>query len=57
MVYGDTVAEQINFSKYSIECGASGLIFQPPSQKMDEANLFNFFSENCPVGIQNAPEF
>ena len=61
-VYGDTVAEQINFSKYSIECGASGLILQPPSQKMDEANLVNFFSEiiasvNCPVGIKNAPEF
>ena len=61
-VYGDTITEQINFSKYSIECGASGLILQPPSQKMDEANLINFFSEiiasvNCPVGIQNAPEF
>ena len=61
-VYGDTVAEQIKFSKYSLECGASGLILQPPSQKMDEANLVNFFSEiiasvNCPVGVQNAPEF
>jgi len=61
-VYGDTVAEQINFSQYSIQCGASGLILQPPSQKMDEVNLVNFFSEiiasvNCPVGIQNAPEF
>ena len=44
-VYYDTVAEQINFSKYSTECGASGLILQPPSQKMDEANLVNFFSE------------
>lgn len=61
-VYGDTVVEQINFSKYSIKCGASGLILQPPSQKMDEANLVNFFSDtiasvNCPVGILNAPEF
>ena len=61
-VYGDTVAEQINFSQYSIQCGASGLILQPPSQKMNEINLVNFFSEiiasvNCPVGIQNAPEF
>ncbi|MDH3582514.1 MAG: dihydrodipicolinate synthase family protein, partial [Hyphomicrobiales bacterium] len=35
---------------------------QPPSQKMDDAKLTDFFSEiiaavDCPVGIQNAPEF
>lgn len=61
-VYGDTTKEQIDFSKRAIQCGASGLTLQPPSQKIDEASLLNFFSEiiasvDCPVGIQNAPEF
>ncbi len=37
-------------------------MLQPPSQKMDDAKLAGFFSEiisavDCPVGIQNAPEF
>ncbi len=61
-VYGDTAAEQIEFSKPALQCGASGLTLQPPSRKMDEASLMGFFSQiitsvDCPVGIQNAPEF
>ncbi len=61
-VYGDTAKEQIEFSKRALQCGVSGLTLQPPSQKIDEASLLNFFSEiisavDCPVGIQNAPEF
>jgi 2-keto-3-deoxy-L-arabinonate dehydratase len=61
-VYGDTAAEQIEFSRCAVQCGASGLTLQPPSQKIDEARLVDFFSEiiaavDCPVGIQNAPEF
>ena len=61
-VYGDTITEQIEFSKRAIQSGASALMLQPPSQKMDDAKLAGFFSEiisavDCPVGIQNAPEF
>ena len=61
-VYGDTTAEQIEFSKRAIQSGASALTLQPPSQKVDDAKLAEFFSEviaavDCPVGIQNAPEF
>ena len=61
-VYGDTTTEQIEFSKRAIQSGASALMLQPPSQKMDDAKLAGFFSEiisavDCPVGIQNAPEF
>lgn len=61
-IYGDTITEQIEFSKRAIQSGASALMLQPPSQKMDDAKLAGFFSEiisavDCPVGIQNAPEF
>mgnify|MGYP000081694183 CR=1 FL=1 len=61
-VYGDTTTEQIEFSKRAIQSGASALMLQPPSQKMDDAKLAGFLSEiisavDCPVGIQNAPEF
>ena len=61
-VYGDTITEQIEFSKQAIQSGTSALILQPPSQKMDDAKLVGFFSKiisavDCPVGIQNAPEF
>ena len=61
-VYGDTITEQIEFSKQAIQNGTSALMLQPPSQKMDDAKLMGFFSKiisavDCPVGIQNAPEF
>jgi len=61
-VYGDTAAEQIEFSRRAIQCGASGLVLQPPSRGIDEGRLADFFSQviaavDCPVGIQNAPEF
>ena len=61
-VYGDTITEQIEFSKQAIQNGTSALMLQPPSQKMDDAKLVGFFSKiisavDCPVGIQNAPEF
>ena len=61
-VYGDTITEQIDFSKRAIQSGASALQLQPPSQKMDDAKLADFFSKiiaavDCPIGIQNAPEY
>jgi 2-keto-3-deoxy-L-arabinonate dehydratase len=61
-VYGDTPAEQIEFSKRAMQSGATALMLQPPSQKIDDAKLADFFSKviaavDCPVGIQNAPEF
>ncbi len=61
-VFGNTITEQIEFSKRAIQSGASALMLQPPSQKIDDAKLVDFFSEiiaavDCPVGIQNAPEF
>ena len=61
-VYGDTVTEQIEFSKRAIQSGATALILQPPTKKMDGISLADFFSEiisaiDFPVGIQNAPEF
>jgi len=61
-VYGDTITEQIEFSKQAIQNGTSALMLQPPLQKMDDAKLVGFFSKiisavDCPVGIQNAPEF
>lgn len=61
-VYGETAAEQIAFSKRAMQSGASALTLQPPSQKINDARLADFFSEiiaavDCPVGIQNAPEF
>ena len=32
-VYGDTITEQIEFSKRAIQSGASALMLQPPSQR------------------------
>jgi len=54
-VYGDTITEQIEFSKRAIQSCASALTLQPPSQKIDDAKLADFFSEiiaavDCPVG-------
>jgi 4-hydroxy-tetrahydrodipicolinate synthase len=34
-IYGDTITEQIEFSKLAIQNGASALLLQPPSHKMD----------------------
>jgi 4-hydroxy-tetrahydrodipicolinate synthase len=44
-VYGDTITEQIEFSKQAIQNGTSALMLQPPSQKMDDAKLMGFFSK------------
>ena len=61
-IYGDTITEQIEFSKLAIQNGASAVMLQPPSHKMDELTLIDFFSKiieavDCPIGVQNAPEF
>jgi 4-hydroxy-tetrahydrodipicolinate synthase len=61
-IYGDTITEQIEFSKLAIQNGASALMLQPPSHKMDELTLIDFFSKiieavDCPIGVQIAPEF
>ena len=62
IVYGDTITEQIEFSKRATQSVASALILQLPSQQMDDAKLADFFSEiivavDCPIGIQNASEY
>jgi 4-hydroxy-tetrahydrodipicolinate synthase len=61
-VYGTTPHEQIEFGKRAIARGATWLILQPPPEAIKEAALLDFFREvigalECPVGIQNAPEF
>jgi len=61
-VYGNSAEEQISFSLKAIDSGATALILQPPKEKLEEDDLQRFFSQvisavDCPVGIQNAPEF
>ncbi len=61
-VYGDTAEKQLEFASLAIEKGATALLLQPPSKKLSDNELFDFFSRiigsvDCPVGIQNAPEF
>ena len=61
-VYGDTPTHQIAFARQAIDKGATALILQPPLIAIEDAQLSEFFahvisSVDCPVGIQNAPEF
>ena len=61
-VYGDTPSSQIDFASRAIQNGATALILQPPAEQLEDGPLTDFFSEiiasvDCPVGIQNAPEF
>jgi 4-hydroxy-tetrahydrodipicolinate synthase len=61
-VYGSSTEEQIDFSQQALDKGATALVLQPPARKMEDQALREFFSEtisrlDCPIGIQNAPEF
>ncbi len=61
-VFGATPEEQIAFGRRAIARGASWLVLQPPPERMDEPALERFFGTvieelDCPVGVQNAPEF
>lgn len=61
-VYGDTPEEQIAFARRAIGSGATALLLQPPGTPLEDAPLKAFFATvldalDCPVGIQNAPEF
>ena len=61
-VFGDKPEVQIEFARKAVTLGASGLILQPPSEPLEDEKLATFFSTvidavDCPVGIQNAPEF
>lgn len=65
-VFGSTPEAQTGFAKRAVDAGATALLLQPPitgtDTYHDEAVLSGFFSKvissvECPVGIQNAPEF
>ena len=65
-VFGSSAEEQIDFAQRAVVAGATAVLLQPPvtdtAQYHDESVLAEFFSKiiasvQCPVGIQNAPEF
>ncbi|HVY50148.1 MAG TPA: dihydrodipicolinate synthase family protein [Devosia sp.] len=54
--------DMIESARFAREAGASWLILQPPRPPASSAHLIEFFGAiaeqvDCPVGIQNAPEF
>lgn len=54
--------DMIDSAKSARRAGAAWLILQPPRPPVGEAELIRFFGAiadavDCPVGIQNAPEF
>ncbi len=56
------VPDMIESAKFARGAGASWLILQPPRPPASGAHLVKFFGAiadavDCPVGIQNAPEF
>ncbi len=56
------VPDMIESARFAREAGASWLILQPPRPPASSAHLVEFFgavagSVDCPIGIQNAPEF
>jgi 2-keto-3-deoxy-L-arabinonate dehydratase len=56
------VPDMIESARYAVSAGASWLILQPPRPPASGADLVRFFGAiadavDCPVGIQNAPEF
>lgn len=61
-IRGETPDNQLKAARRALDLGATALLLQPPSKTISEAALLTFFSEvinalDCPVGIQNAPEF
>jgi 4-hydroxy-tetrahydrodipicolinate synthase len=56
------VGDMIESARFAQRLGAAWLILQPPRPPASAADLLRFFgavadSVDCPVGIQNAPEF
>jgi 2-keto-3-deoxy-L-arabinonate dehydratase len=56
------VPDMIESARFARSAGAAWLILQPPRPPANAADLMAFFgavadSVDCPVGIQNAPEF
>jgi 4-hydroxy-tetrahydrodipicolinate synthase len=56
------VPDMIDSARFARDAGASWLILQPPRPPASGAHLVQFFGAvadavDCPVGIQNAPEF
>lgn len=56
------VADMIEAARFARAAGAAWLILQPPRPPASPAHLIRFFGAvadtvDCPVGIQNAPEF
>lgn len=56
------VPDMIDSARFARAAGAAWLILQPPRPPASGADLIRFFgsiasSVDCPVGIQNAPEF
>ena len=56
------VPDMIESARFAREKGAAWLILQPPRPPASGAHLIQFFgaiaaSVDCPIGIQNAPEF
>ena len=56
------VPDMIDSARFACDAGAAWLILQPPRPPASGPHLIKFFgaiadSVDCPVGIQNAPEF
>lgn len=56
------VPDMIDSARFACDAGAAWLILQPPRPPASGAHLIEFFGAvadavDCPVGIQNAPEF
>lgn len=61
-VAGDSPQEQLAFARQARRMGVDWLMLQPPREPVSEERLIAFFGEvadglDCPIGIQNAPEF
>ncbi len=56
------IPDMIESARFAVGAGASWLILQPPRPPASSADLVEFFASvaaavDCPVAIQNAPEF
>jgi 2-keto-3-deoxy-L-arabinonate dehydratase len=56
------IPDMIDSARFAVAAGASWLILQPPRPPISAADLISYFgaiadSVDCPVAIQNAPEF
>lgn len=59
---GEALPDAVEFARFARGAGADWLILQPPRPPIGAADLLRFFGAvadavDCPVGVQNAPEF